>query len=149
MNTQAWLHNWMDKITAIGLKGLVSGWLIFLFGPWREGFAYLLVLMGLDLFTGLWAAKIEGRIKSKTLREKTFFKFLGFAAIIAAAWAIERIIVSSGITIASHYTIGAAIVYLALGELISVAENLKRATGRNFTFWDRDTATTPTDKEQK
>lgn len=115
---------------------LLTSVLVFLFGPWREAYAYFLILMLIDLTSGLWAAGKKNEIKSSTLRQKTKDKFISYALIIMGAFAIERILVSSHLPVDGK-GVSAALTFIGTGELISVAENLEAATGRKFKFWEK------------
>lgn len=136
MKLFALLEN-MDLSTWLALLiKVLSSALFFLFGKWQEAYAYAIILVLIDLATGLWAANKRNEIKSSILREKTKDKFWSYLLIVASAFAVEKLLVASHIPIDGR-GVSSALVFIGTGELISVAENLEAATGRKFKFWEK------------
>lgn len=80
----------------------------------------VLVLVGVDLLTGLWKAhRTKETISSRRLRE-SLAKTIGYMLALIAGFACDRILGTDDPTIARVAGISVALI-----ELTSVAENLK------------------------
>ena len=103
--------------------GVVGGIVAALFGGWTEGLLVLVILMGIDYFSGLVVAGVfhrspksaggglESRAGLKGLMRKIFV-----LALVAVAHLIDRLI-------GTNYVRDAAAVAFCLNEVISILEN--------------------------
>ena len=78
-----------------------------------------IILMGIDILTGIVNAWVKGEIKSSKLREGLGKKFGEIATIIIG----EIFVIGFGLT---HLLSDAISLYLVLMELISICENLEK-----------------------
>ena len=123
-------------------KSLIDSWywkslvaaLAYLFGGDRLVHAMYIpfsVLIFLDLCTGLWAARKEGRhIASSGIVQKTLRKFGAYATIIIAARMLEHTLsLAIGTPALGFVSVKIALLYLTTAEATSIDENLRRAAG--------------------
>lgn len=124
---------WLAKLI-VSAGGALFG---ALFGAWREAYGALLTLVVLDLITGVWCAFRHREAKASVGLRKTAIKFFSYAVVLSSVHQVERVVGSNLPDWASSYTVAAAILYLAVTELMSVVENVKAASGYDLAFWLR------------
>jgi len=99
---------------------LAASILIWLYGPWQEGYGVLIALIGLDTATGVWASRREGRtIRSSILRVKALSKIGFYAAALLVASLTDRALQGTNL-------LGTALVFAIVSEALSTVENLAR-----------------------
>jgi phage-related holin len=120
-----WLESEWWKLSAAIATYLLGGEALV-----RALYVPLGVLLVLDLVTGLWAARRTGQaITSPTLLRKTTTKLGAFLIVLIASRMLDAIIsAATGLPPSSAIT-KAAVIYLTTHEVVSVDENLARATG--------------------
>jgi phage-related holin len=129
------LLTWTPKsITDYWLIKTMVAALVYLFGGDPLVHAMYIpfsILMLLDLLTGIWASRKEGRkITSSGMIQKTLKKFASYAIIIVAARMLEHILaLAIGAPALGFVSVKVALLYLTLAEATSIDENLRRAAG--------------------
>lgn len=136
-------NSWLVK----GSLAFLSTMLVHLFGAWDITLMSLVTLMVLDLIAkmvrmsyengGFLKAIREGRIKSRIAREKSVYKAIRYALIVASGQQIARIFDHSTLGVAitiSGIPIGFAIktffiLNICLSEVISIIETLMGVDG--------------------
>lgn len=114
-----------------GMLGIVSG---IIFGL-RNLFAALLVLILIDLFTGIWRSKKEhAPITSKGLRT-TVEKTLSYFVVVIACVLIDVFLMMP--ILVSTLVLG----YISFVELYSICENITKVTGIDFIAFIKDKIT--------
>jgi phage-related holin len=114
-----------DLTSSAVYKGIVS-LLGAIVGGYSTAYWALVVLMGIDFVTGVWAAKLEHRYSGAQAREKTLIKFGVYALVAVAARAFDAVLGDVHLDVLGASMIKAALVYLAGTELLSVMDNLRR-----------------------
>jgi len=112
-------------------EALVSGWVwkgvvavvAVLLGPFRDVHLALLILMGLDLVTGVWRAHKYGELDTTIARRKTVVKLMVYWLVVAASYQLS-------IIIKLPYPVNVAILYLGATEFISITRNSADILGR-------------------
>lgn len=100
---------------------LAIGFLTFVFGGWQEAYGALILLVLLDIASGMYASRRQGRsITSRRMREGLVTKFVTYPASIAAMNLAEVGMHTGGLFLT--LLLG----FLCLTEAISVLENLSR-----------------------
>ena len=64
------IRKWASEITATSVSvftvtSAIGGALVYLFGPWNKTFAWLVILMGMDLITGIMTALAKKSAKTE------------------------------------------------------------------------------------
>lgn len=116
--------NTSESLSAFGLKLIV--WLIAILAPIYDVMGAVLLLVGIDFFTGVGAAvKLKEGISSRKMRN-TLNKFLFYTLTIIAAHTVEMKITSAipWLKIVSGF--------IALTELRSIFENFNKIFGLNL-----------------
>jgi len=115
---------WMDIVRE--LFGTLIGLLILWLQPISVYINLVIVLIGIDLFTGVYASYKEGQKITARKMGKTLEKFLFYTIAIIAAYILQRI--------ANDGDLLPRIVALYIGaiELKSIFENIKRITGNGM-----------------
>jgi phage-related holin len=121
-----------DDLTKWWLLKFLAAILVTLFGAWREAYGALLILMGLDLVTGMWAAGHAHQLRASVGIRKSAVKFAMYAVVMVSARQLE--VGAIGVPIAEGLGIGVPLLYLCATEAVSVLENLTRATGKRVAF---------------
>jgi phage-related holin len=106
--------------------------LVTLFGPWRDAYGALLIMLILDFITGVGAALKEHTASSAIARQKTVAKIVGYTVVLAATYQLERAVDGSPYQLGADFTLSAVLIYLIGTELLSLIENTERLTGLNL-----------------
>lgn len=104
--------------SVIAVAGGVVG---FLFGGWSVLLTILLVLVIVDYFSGLFAAGINGEVKSRTgmigIARKVFI-----FVMVAVAHMVDLLLIENSIEM-GFLVMTVTIVFYCINELISITEN--------------------------
>ncbi|MGR3287067.1 phage holin family protein [Bacillus sonorensis] len=104
-----------------GVIAVAGGIVGFLFGGWSVLLTILSVLVIVDYFSGLFAAGINGEVKSRTgmigIARKVFI-----FVMVAVAHMIDLLLIENGIEM-GFLVMTVTIVFYCINELISITEN--------------------------
>ncbi|PCK17713.1 holin [Bacillus pumilus] len=104
-----------------GIIAVAGGVVGFLFGGWSVLLTILSVLVIVDYFSGLFAAGINGEVKSRTgmlgIARKVFI-----FVMVAVAHMVDLLLIENGIEM-GFLVMTVTIVFYCINELISITEN--------------------------
>lgn len=104
--------------TAAGAVGAVIG---FAFGGWSEALTFLLIAFAIDIITGVYASRAEGRGLSSSIASIGAGKKGLALLVIILAHRIDILLELDAIVMT------AAVYFYVANELVSITENLGRA----------------------
>ncbi|GEM48665.1 phage holin family protein [Deinococcus cellulosilyticus] len=107
-------------------KTVLSGILLAVFGPITPIHVSFLILLILDLITGIAASRKEGTYSSHTGKVKSITKLSGYAVALILAYQLEVSIKATPFQAGADYTVGIFLLYLVFTEAKSIVENLRR-----------------------
>lgn len=111
------------KFRLLAILGAIGGAITMALGGWDESIITLLIFMGIDLATGVICAVMKKSKKSKSggLKSKSFTNGIWKKG---ASLLLIIVTVRLDILIGTDYIRDWAVIALALGELLSIVENL-------------------------
>jgi len=129
------IRKWASEITATSVSvftvtSAIGGALVYLFGPWNKTFAWLVILMGADIITGVMtaiaqkSAKTEDGKFSSSAGTAGLFKKIGVLICIMATYGVGIIFLPK--TEEAIVLRDAVICGFAFFEAASIFENLDK-----------------------
>ncbi len=116
----------MSEMTNFGLKSIASYLLAFVL-PLAPVLGAVAVLVVIDYFTGVAAAKKRGEAFISRRSRDSVYKFGGYVGVLVSATVLD-----------AQYGIGftaAAAMFINISEFLSILENAQTITGANFRVW--------------
>lgn len=107
-------------------KSVLSAIFLTLFGPITPIHQAFVILVVLDLITGIMAARKAGVYASHIGKVKSVIKISGYAVALILAAQLEAAMSATPYKVGAPYTVGAFLLYLVITEARSVVENLRK-----------------------
>jgi|UPI0003B59854 toxin secretion/phage lysis holin len=105
------------------IKSVIAGGggvALYLWGGWTEGMLTLVILMGVDFVTGLFAAGKEKKLSSRTGAAGIARKVVSVGAVVAVANMADQMLGNG------HVLRDGAVIFYLLNEGLSILENAGR-----------------------
>ena len=129
-------YSGMSMLTV--LVGSLSSYVLRVFGLDAFAFICLLLVFGLELFSGLWAAiKQKETIQSYKL-SRFLFKVTYYVALIAITQLMYHNYSHTGPAVAAsvfHYMHVFVVIHIVLENIVSISENLAVINGKEKSHW--------------
>lgn len=126
---------WLNS-TALGFitKFIVSGWLLFI--GVHVYFYYVIALMFIDVFTGIWASRVAGdAFQSKKLRKGLLEKFALYVILIISVFILE-LILKKILSYNEFYGVALLAIFISTYEISSIIEKVL-IINPNLTFLNK------------
>lgn len=129
------IRKWVDEINTASVvvftgTSVISGALVYLFGPWNKVFAWLIIFMGADLITGIITAIVKKSAKTEDGKFSSaagtvgLFKKIGVLICVMVAYGGGTVFLPT--TEEALVLRDAVICGFAFFEVASIFENLDR-----------------------